>query len=158
MDLAYNLAFHLRSEVFFDAGQSAILHALHQSLTYGGWLEGRPWREWNDRVIARSLSQAEQHCPRGAKPVLIPPERSTYLHDPSENEIGREFRRHEPEWLPAVTCVAVLHGSVARDQSKHIGVLTVVWFQGEYAPPIAEPYATQLAAMDWRSLATDVLL
>jgi hypothetical protein len=158
MDLAYNIAFHLRSEITFAAGQTAILHALHQSLTYGGWLEGRPWREWNDRIIAGSLSRAEQYCPSGAKPVLITPERRPYLRDPSENKISQEFRRHEPEWLPLVTCVAVLHGPVARDQSKHIGVLTVVWFQSEFAPPIAEPYATQLANLDWRILATDVEL
>lgn len=156
MNLAFSVAFHLRSEITLTGGQNTILHALHQSLTYGGWLEGRPSREWNDRIIAGSLRTAEQYCVEGGAPVLINPERSPYLRDPSENAKHREFFRHDPEWLPAVTCVGVLHGPLARDQSKHIGVLTVVWFQNEYAPPILEPYATQLAHLDWTNLATDV--
>jgi hypothetical protein len=135
MDLAYNIAFHLRSEVTFASGQRAILRALHQWLNYGGWLEGKPWPEWNDRIIVRSLRTAEAYCAAGTKPVLLPPERRPYLRGPSENAGHREFARHEPEWLPAVTCVGVFQGSPAGDQTKHVGVLTVVWFQGEYAPP-----------------------
>jgi hypothetical protein len=156
MDLVYDTAFHLRSEVTLAGGQRVILHALHQWLTYGGWLEGRSSREWNDRIIAGSLRTAERYCAVGAKPVLIPPERRPYLRDPSEVTRNREYYRHEPEWLPVVTCVGVFQGSLARDQSKHIGVLTVVWFQREYAPPIAEPSAEHLGRLDWASLATDV--
>jgi hypothetical protein len=158
MDLVYNIAFHLRSQVTFTAGQRAILHALHQWLTYGEWLEGSPRREWNDRIVDERLHNAEQYCAAGAKPVLIPPVRTPYLRDPSENAKNREFVRHEAEWLPAVTCVGVFQGPVARDKSKHVGILTVVWFQGEYAPPIAAPAASQLADLDWASLATDVEL
>jgi hypothetical protein len=158
MDLAYDIAFHLRSEVSFAAGQRATLHALHQSLTYGGLLEGKPSRDLNDRIISGRLRMAEQYCAAGAKPVLIPPERRSYLRDPSENEKHRGFFRHEPQWLPAVTCVGVFQGPPARDQTKHVGILTVVWFQGEYAPPILEPSAGQFGRLDWVNLATDVEL
>jgi hypothetical protein len=156
VDLDYNLAFHLRSETTFAPGQRAVLHALHQWLTYGGWLEGKPWAEWNDRIIAGSLCRAEQYCAHGAKPVLIPPERRPYLRELAENERNREYFHHDPEWLPVVTCVGVFQGSPARDQSKPIGILTVVWYQAEYAPPIAEPAAQQLSRLDWTALATDI--
>lgn len=156
MDLAYNFAFHLRSEITFVAGQRVVLHALHQWLTYGGWLEGVPTQQWNDRIIAGNLRKAEQHCAEGAKPVLIPPERRVYLRDPSEIARHREYSHDDPEWLPAVTCVGIFQGSPARDHSKDIGVLTVVWFQSEYAPPISEPTAEQIIRLDFSSLATDI--
>ena len=156
MDLDYDVAFHLRSQIVFTAGQRVNLHALHQWLTYGGWLEGRPSREWNDGIIAETLRKAEGFCAEGAKPVLIPPERSPYLRDPSENARIPEYYSYDPEWLPAVTCIGVFRGLPARDQSKHIGVLTVVWFQSEYAPPIAEPSAEQPRHLSWSSLATDI--
>ena len=156
MDLHYNIGFHLRSEIAFATGERVTLHALHQWLTYGGWLEGKPSREWNDRIITGSLRKAESYCAEEAKPFLIPPERSPYLRDPSENTKIREFCRHNPEWLPVVTCVGVFQGSPARDQSKHIGILTVLWFQSEYAPPIAGASAEKLRHLSWANLATDV--
>ena len=158
MDLTYNVAFNSRSEITLAAGQRIILHRLYQWLTYSGWLEGRPWSEWNNRIVAASLRKAEEHCAAGASPVLLAPERRPYLREPSELESNREFYRHDPEWLPVVTCIGVFQGPIARDQSKHVGILTVVWFQPEYAPPIVEPYATQLCNLSWESVATDIEL
>jgi hypothetical protein len=45
-----------------------------------------------------------------------------------------------------------------RDPSKHFSVLTVVWFQDEFALPIQEPSFTKLLDLDWESLALDVEL
>jgi hypothetical protein len=156
MDLRYNLAFHSQSEIEFVTGERVVLHALHQWLTYGAWLEGSPSREWNDRIIAGDMRRAETYCPEKAKPVLIPPERRPYLREPEENTRNREFMRKESEWLPMLTCVGVFQGAPARDKTKHMGILTVIWYQSEYAPPIEAVSAEQLRNLSWVNLATDV--
>jgi hypothetical protein len=158
MHLDYNKAFHVRGEVTFATGHRATLHALHQWLTYSGWLEGRPTREWNDRIVARALRKAEACCAEGAAPVLIPPDRRPYLRDTGEIDPGDDPVGRTAEWLPVVTCVGVFLGPTARDQSKHVGVLSAVWFQPEYAPPIGEPSAGRLRDLNWIKVATDVEL
>lgn len=61
-----------------------------------------------------------------------------------------------PEWLPEVTCVGVLRCSFpARDPDKDGSMLTVVWFQDEYALPIDESVLSQLQTIDWEEVATD---
>ncbi len=61
-----------------------------------------------------------------------------------------------PEWLPLVTCVARFRDSApAQDRSKHGSVLTVVWFQDEFATPIVEPALSSLVNLDWDGLASD---
>jgi hypothetical protein len=44
----------------------------------------------------------------------------------------------------------------ARDKSKDISVLVVVWFQDEYALPIREPALSLIRDLDWESLAADI--
>ena len=62
-----------------------------------------------------------------------------------------------PEWLPMVQCIGSFKDMAkARDQGKDMSVLVVVWFQNEYALPIREPTLSQLLALDWESLATDI--
>ena len=64
---------------------------------------------------------------------------------------------HIPEWLPHVRCIGSFKDVVkARDPGKDLSVLTVVWYQDEYALPILEPALSQLLAMDWETLAVDV--
>jgi hypothetical protein len=155
MDLVYTEAFHVRSQIHLATGQWLTLTALHQWLTYSSLLAGRPFREWNDRIIARSMGEAERICEDLGKPFLLKPERMPYLRDPSEITKNREMCAFDPEWLPVVTCVGVFWGSPARDQGKHIGILQVVWFQSAYAPPIEEPAAQQLRDLNWVNLATD---
>jgi hypothetical protein len=43
-----------------------------------------------------------------------------------------------------------------RDASKHISVLTVVWFQDEFALPILEPALSALIQIEWSEVAADV--
>ncbi len=153
MDLRYNLAFHSHSELELVSGERVILHALQQWLTYGDWLEGIPWHEWNDRKIAGDMARAEIYCPKDAKPVLIPPERRPFLREPKVNASIQEFSRKLPEWLPMVTCVGVFRGPPARDRTS---TLTVVWYQSEYAPPIEAVPAEKLRNLSWVNLATDL--
>jgi hypothetical protein len=57
-------------------------------------------------------------------------------------------------FLPSVVCNAVLErvGSMPNDYPCW-ETLVVIWFQDEYALPIAASVLSQLQALDWKALA-----
>jgi hypothetical protein len=140
------------------SGRTITLEALDQRMTYAGLLEGTPDAQSNDRRIKHALREAERYCPSGAKPHLIPPARRDYLREPGDMQRVIEWSsRCTPEWLPLVQCIGSFKDVVkARDPTRDLSVLVVVWFQDEYALPILEPALGQLLALDWESLATDI--
>lgn len=149
--LNYNVAYHLGCELKLRSGRRVTLHTLHQSMTYSGWMEGVPWAELNDQKV-----EAAQRI-RGAKPVLIPPVRRGYLRTPGDMDGHMGFGGRTPEWLPMVTCIGHFQDTQpARDPSKHLSILTVVWFQNEFAMPIEPGILEQLQAIDWEQTAEDV--
>lgn len=157
MDLGYSSAYHLRCELSLDSGRTVILRSLHQSMTYAGWMEGVPSADWNDRIVAGSLKDAERQGVEGAKPWLIPPARRDYLRQRGDMAGCQSVRGLAPEWLPMVTCVGVLQDSKpVRDPSKALSVLTVVWYQDEFALPINAAVFELLRSVDWKRLAMDI--
>lgn len=60
-------------------------------------------------------------------------------------------------FLPSVVCSAVLErvGSTPKSQPCW-ETLVVVWFQHEYALPIASPALDELKALDWKGLAVQI--
>ncbi len=157
MELTYNKAYHLRCELALLSGRTVILRALHQSMTYDVWLEGAPSAWSNDRIVAGILQEAKQYCAGGARPLLIPPVRRDFLREPGDMARHVSLRGRVPEWLPMVICMGVLQDEFpVRDQSKTLSVLTVVWFQNEFAPPIDAGVFEQLLVIDWERLATDI--
>ena len=120
------------------------------------WLiEGVPIARLNDKYVESAMKWAEQKC--GVRPHLIPPPRRDYLRQPGDMQSVRERFPWIPEWLPMVRCIGTFKDVVpARDPTRHLSVLVVVWFQDEYAPPIQEPALSQILNLDWESLATDV--
>jgi hypothetical protein len=134
------------------------LEALDQQMTYSGLLEGTPNAKSNDTYIELSLRTAARLCVEGAKPHLIAPNRRDYLREPGDMRRVVEERPYwTPEWLPMVRCIGSFKDVVkARDPNRDLSVLVVVWFQDEYAPPILEPAMSQLLAIDWNALATDI--
>jgi hypothetical protein len=67
MSLEYNVAYHLRCQIVLRSGRRLTLRSLDQQMTYAGWLEGVPSREWNDRIIEARLEEAGGwYCGRGA--------------------------------------------------------------------------------------------
>jgi hypothetical protein len=149
--LNYNVAYHLHCELDLRSGRRVTLQVLQQWMTYGGWMEGVPSAEWNDRKVEGAIREA------GAKPLLIPPVRRDYLRKPGDMDGHTSFRGRVPEWLPMVTCVGRFQDTrPARDQSKHLSVLAVVWFQDEFAMPIDAGVLEQLRAVDWEQAAEDV--
>jgi uncharacterized protein (TIGR02996 family) len=140
------------------SGRTITLEALDQRKTYAGLLAGTPDRESNDHHIRSALMEAERHCVQGARPHLIPPPRRDYRREPGDMQpLVDRSPHHIPEWIPAVQCIGSFEGT-PRDPNMHLSVLTVVWFQDEYALPIREPALSQILDLDWKSLAVDVLL
>jgi hypothetical protein len=158
VDLQYNIAYHLRCQLTLRSGRTITLEALDQQMTYAGLLEGTPDTKLNDWQIEHALQEAERHCVQGAKAHLIPPARRDYLREPGDMQrIIERSPHHIPEWLPMVQCIGSFKDVVkARDPSRDLSVLVVVWFQDEYALPILELALGQLQALDWEALATDI--
>jgi hypothetical protein len=116
-----------------------------------------PSQEWNDRFVEGSLQEAGRSRAEGARPALITPDRRDYLREPGDMAELRSPRDQAPEWLPMVTCIGVLRDTApARDPSKDGSMLTVVWFQDEYALPIDESVLEQLQSIDRERLAADI--
>jgi uncharacterized protein (TIGR02996 family) len=156
--LRYSTAYHLHCQLPLRSGRTITLEALDQAMTYAGLLEGTPSRESNDRDVEYALREAERYCVAGARPHLIPPPRRDYLREPGDMErVVARSPHHVPEWLPMVRCIGSFKDVVkARDPDKALSVLTVVWFQDEYALPIREPALSRLFELDWEALAVDI--
>jgi hypothetical protein len=157
VNLEYDISYHQHCRLTLHSGRSVILEALHQWMTYAGWLEGVPSAWINDRKVASAVQEAEKHGVRGARHHLLPPPRRDYCRRPGDMAAAMSLRGEAPEWLPVVTCVGVFKDVFsARDKAKDQSYLAVVWYQDEFALPIAGPVLDQLRALDWEALATDV--
>ena len=114
-----------------QAGRSSLL-ALDQYYTYEGLLLGVPTREMNqemmDRLIARYVHPAEYGVPLLLEPEQQPLDVPAHIH-----------RLGTPARLPSVTCIASFNsGRPASDTDDIWSVLRVIWFQDEFAFPIAD--------------------
>lgn len=156
MSFIYDASYHLHCQFVLKSGRTIILEGLHQEMTYAGQIEGIPNAESNDRHVEATMRTARSAALRGATPHLIPPRRRDYLRMPGDMAEIRSSH-HLPEWLPMVTCVGSFKDvQPVRDHEKHLSVLTVVWYQDEYAPPILEPALGRLLGLDWQRLAEDI--
>ena len=64
-----------------------------------------------------------------------------------------EFQRI-PEWLPEVTCIGHFQSiTPARDQSKDMSSLSIVWYQNEFG--IDQSAVEYLRRIDWEHSAVD---
>ncbi len=159
MKLDYNLAYNLHCQITLECGRTIDLEALQQWMTYGGWLEGVPSRPWNERFIESAVQKATSQCVEGARPHLLPPARRNYRRTRGDMDQTKSLRSEAAELLPAVTCIGVFRGVFpAADRGQDLSLLTVVWYQDEFALPIGPMVFDQLRAIDWDALATDVLL
>ena len=127
------------------AGRVITLEHLEQFEFYAGVLEGLPTREMNAAQLERLLAN---HAVDGVRPHLIAPVERLIPLD----------RRHPgtPAEFPEVVCIARFQSAQpARDTELDASELKVVWFQQQYAFPIAPGVMSALLALDWSALATD---
>lgn len=136
-----------RAELAPADGRPLSLNSLRQWRVYAGLLEGLPTRERNDAEIASIVAQAREMDRH--EPFVVTPEQRPIAYE------GR-YRFGTPATLPAICCVARFTSlQPARDSEMHYSLLTVIWFQDDYAFPLSEGAAEAIARLDWQRLALD---
>ncbi len=129
-----------------QSGRTIFLEKLHQEQTYAGMLEGTPRKALNDRTIARWQKQILEH--EGDRGVLIEPVRRTIPSGLAGNEMFGPA-----EVLPDIVCVGLFHSSPVRNEPEHFSLLSILWFQDDFALPIEPSVVEQIRKLDWENLA-----
>ena len=136
-----------RTEYQLANGRQIYLRSIDQWGTYCGLLEGLPTQEMNSRTIKRTLDDARKRC--FFEPHLIPP-----VETPIKYE--GEYPFGIPASIPSITCVAHFDCfDAVRDKSKDGSTLPIVWFQSDFAFPIAPEIVDSIIQLPWDDLATD---
>ena len=163
--MEYSLSYHLKCSLHLDSGRNATLKHLDQSQTYAGMLEGTPNKKSNEWGIASDLKRATEYPQTIGQPYLIPPVTRDYLRTPGDMDSIRERTsklppewERDPEWLPLVRCIGVFQSNAVSNNSMDASFLTVVWYQDEFAMPIAPNIMTELRSLDWDAISTDIEL
>jgi hypothetical protein len=114
------------------SGRTIGLPELRMSSTYGGLLEGYPFKRMNDLKLSSLATRAANAFP--ARPVYLLP--ATREHpDETAGAFG------PVELLPAVTCIGSFTSaalSPEHDAVLYYSALTVVWFQAAPAIPTGD--------------------
>jgi hypothetical protein len=140
-----------QDDLYLSQGRYIRLVALDQSRTEEGRLEGLPTIEGNRRRIDWLMSERRQRLASVAH-ILVPP-----IETPIPWHDERPYPFGTPSSLPAVTCVGRFQSrEPARDRKADYSELVVIWFQDEFALPIAAPILDYLKAVDWEADATDL--
>jgi uncharacterized protein (TIGR02996 family) len=132
------------------------LRELRQSLVYEGLIEGIPTTSMNQRIIERMVAEERARHPNGGEPYLIQP-----VERPTEYPRGVPKlyldSNDKPAELPAVACIGRFHSryGTAEADPDCSSELTVIWFQDDFALPIAVEVWPRLVAIDWDQHAID---
>ena len=163
--MEYSLNYHMKCSLTLDSGRTATLKHLDQSQTYAGMLEGTPNKKSNEWGIDADMKRATEHPQTIGQPYLIAPVTRDYLREPGDMDSVRERTskyppewERDPEWLPLVRCIGCFQSAATSNDSMDASLLTVVWYQDEFAMPIASNIMMALKSLDWDSLATDIEL
>lgn len=135
-------------KIQLDDGRDIFLIALNQSRTYEGLLEGLPTKEMNSGIIKRAAKTAQELW-RGT-PYLITPAETTITLD-------HDYPFGTPASIQAVVCTARFRSlsPVSADNRNDYSALTIVWFQSNFALPIADSALTHIRLIDWNAYAAD---
>lgn len=130
-------------------GRTIYLRALDQHSVYEGLLEGLPTTLMNREIVERTMAEARARHP-GQEPFLIQPRET-----PVPYRDDRPYPFGEPARLPGAACVGRFTSLSPARGAGDYSELVVVWFQDEFALPIAPDAFEQLVAMDWGRHAAD---
>jgi hypothetical protein len=144
-----------RGTISLPAGHQLLVEELWQWKTYTGLLVGLPDDEINKLIVEKAVEKGRTRW--GGKPFLLRPTVLLVNYgDPPEAEVAPT--------LPAIVCLArfeyhpsysnALRGRPAKQwpaimATLRTKVLTVVWFQDDFAFPIEPPIYEQILAIDW---------
>jgi hypothetical protein len=124
------------------------IEALHQSLTYAGVLEGYPNHDRNRFFIRKSVEFARKLFNFREPYVIVPIETAIELND--DNDVTTIFV------LPAVCCIGSFTAAIpTKPGAGDYSMLTVVWFQDDWAFPIQDNILRALRALPWMDIALD---
>lgn len=129
------------------SGRSILLREFRQWNFYRGLIQGIPDSESNradvERIVARERESQNE------EPYLIPPIERVVEREESHG-LTRGF-------LPTIACVArFVSCDAARDPTNRMAsALTIIWFQDQWAFPIAPGAREQIRAIDWEQHAHD---
>ncbi len=138
-------------KVTLYTGRTITMSSIRQSLTYGGMIEGVPRSkeiydyEINPRIDDRTY-------------ILHAPVREWDLFKnlpESPNSISY-YIENPPITLPRIKCSANFNsGPIVREGIEENGIsfIDLVWYQHEWAMPIAPEVMERLKAFDWDNLA-----
>jgi hypothetical protein len=156
MSFDYSIAYHCHCSIELNSGVSITLKSLTQRMTYAGLLAGIPTSQLNHKLIQGVLENSGRTSGMtGNKPFLVQPRRRDFLRQPGDMDSSRSDGR-TAEWLPMITCIGEFHSSApASNPDMDASSLTIVWFQDEYAVPIAEVVMDSIKCIDWNSHADD---
>ncbi|MCF2530934.1 hypothetical protein [Yinghuangia soli] len=136
------------SQVVLDSGRTVALSELRMSSTYGGMLEGYPFRRWNDMKLdalvtrTKAAHSAPVHV---VEPTRVNPDGFVGAFGPMER-------------FPAVTCTGTFYSrpvDQGLDQPLYRSHLVIVWFQDSLDAPTKATATPGLQATPWDALATD---
>jgi hypothetical protein len=134
------------------SGRAVELDSLRQWRP-GGPLDGAPTAEMNDQSVNDVLATFGA----GEGSYLVPPKQRPVSQSRPESESWRT-----PMTLPQVVVVAEFVSTTPTgginesgwDQSR----LTVIWYQDHWALPIDDEVLAHILALDWNSLARNVVM
>jgi hypothetical protein len=135
--------------ITLDSGRVLTMNSFVQYTTYSGMMEGLPTRERNDSMLnyAPESETYVLHAPRLYSDFckMLPP----------DSFMIRRYAEDPLEVLPGVTCVARMESKPCENMEWNDidppskSLLTLVWFQNEWAFPIDPEAMKKLKAFDW---------
>ena len=132
-----------RTNIIVDSDVTAELMRLYQDVTYEGLLEGNPNERWNGIIIKKAFSLAETLF--GITEI--------FLIDPVLKEREEYFAGYKYQEMPGVLCIGLLKSmSVFKDTKKDFSALAVIWFQDEFAMPIADDILEKMKAIPYKEV------
>ena len=145
VDIVYGSGY----EITLNDGRVLTMSSFEQYTTYSGMMEGLPTRKYNDSKV-NCVDESKTyvlHAPRlyGDFSKMLPP----------DSFIARMCADDPYEVLPGVTCVARMTSKPCKTSDwtdidpPARSYLTLVWFQNEWAMPIAPEVLEKLKAFDW---------
>ena len=159
--------------ITLNNGRVIFIKRLEQWYTYEGLLVGSPSKEFNDYKIeslyARWISipghqpnwgQALKHNKKHTyiiTPSRTPARQAMMTYDLKTGGISKNISEDTPyELLRDVTCMARFRSEEKWPEDGSIGeydysILTIAWFQDNFAFPIAEDILEKIKEIDWNS-------
>lgn len=142
-------------QITLNSGREIYLQDLTQGHTYAGLLVGVPDRQYNQELISYFRENARQEMDTYYAFVITPPVLEVLDRD-GKKHTGRGGS--QVERIPHIVCTALFRSKgIARegddDDITFASVLTVVWFQENFAMPIDEVVLERIKTIDWERLA-----